>query len=149
MHHRLGAAPGVPPPAGIGYGAGLAVALFAMQGECPRPRPRPARRSPRPARAELSSLATNQYQLLTMTNGMTIRAGVSPRHPRPPRTRSRSRGAQVISLIFRKSLRLSGRARAKHSTGQITTLISTDATRLDLASAMIHKCVPSPRRARC
>ena len=27
-------------------------------------------------RAEVSSLATNQYQILTMTNGMTIRAGV-------------------------------------------------------------------------
>lgn len=26
--------------------------------------------------AEVSSLATNQYQILTMTNGMAIRAGV-------------------------------------------------------------------------
>ena len=48
---------------------------------------------------------------------------------------------QVISLIFRKSLRLSGRARLKHSSGQITTLISADAARLDLASATIHKYV--------
>lgn len=92
-------------PRGIGYGIGLAIALFAMQ--------------------EVSSLATNQYQLLTMTNGMTIRAG-------------------VISLIFRKSLRLSGRARLKHSTGQITTLISTDATRLDLASAQVHNLWVNP-----
>ncbi|GJJ12857.1 hypothetical protein Clacol_007102 [Clathrus columnatus] len=90
-------------PRGIGYGIGLAVALFAMQGH----------------------LATNQYTILTMTNGMTIRAG-------------------VISLIFRKSLRLSGRARMKHSSGQITTLISTDATRLDLASAQVHNLWVNP-----
>ncbi|KIJ49226.1 hypothetical protein M422DRAFT_225864 [Sphaerobolus stellatus SS14] len=95
----------VPAPRGIGYGIGLVIALFAMQ--------------------ELSSLATNQYQILTMTNGMAVRAG-------------------VISLIFRKSLRLSNRARAKHSTGQITTLISTDATRLDLASALVHNLWINP-----
>jgi hypothetical protein len=30
---------------------------------------------------EISSLATNQYQIITMTNGMTIRAGVSSSLP--------------------------------------------------------------------
>ncbi|KAF8500114.1 multidrug resistance-associated ABC transporter [Gautieria morchelliformis] len=105
VYNRLGAKSGLAPPRGIGYGIGLAVALFAMQ--------------------EVSSLATNQYQLLTMTNGMAIRAG-------------------VISLIFRKSLRLSARSRIKHSSGQITTLISADASRLDLASATVHNLWINP-----
>ncbi|KAG6889349.1 hypothetical protein C0992_005577 [Termitomyces sp. T32_za158] len=44
-----------------------------------------------------------------MTTGLMMRAG-------------------VIGAIFRKSLRLSGRARLEHTAGQITTMISTDAT---------------------
>lgn len=60
----------------------------------------------------------------TMTTGLSVRTG-------------------VIGNIFRKSLRLSGRARLEHSVGQITTMISTDATRLDLVSAFVHKCVSS------
>jgi ATP-binding cassette, subfamily C (CFTR/MRP), member 1 len=47
----------------------------------------------------------------------------------------------VIGTIFRKSLRLSGRARSEHSVGQITTMISTDASRLDRSAAFFHKCV--------
>ncbi|KAL0574913.1 hypothetical protein V5O48_007057 [Marasmius crinis-equi] len=35
------------------------------------------------------------------------------------------------STVFRKSLRLSGKARADHTTGEIMTMISTDATRVD------------------
>ncbi|KAF8960708.1 ATP-dependent bile acid permease [Flammula alnicola] len=50
----------------------------------------------------------------------------------------------VIGNIFRKSLRLSGRARAEHSVGQITTLISTDATRLDALSFLGHFLWDSP-----
>ena len=46
---------------------------------------------------------------------------------------------QIIGNIFRKSLRLSGRARAEHSIGQITTLISKDATHLDAMSAFGHQ----------
>ncbi len=46
---------------------------------------------------------------------------------------------QVIGAIFRKSLRLSGRARLTHSVGQITTMISTDSARLDRNSYAIHK----------
>ena len=74
VYHRFGAVPGVPLPQGIGYGVGLAVALFAMQGECGPDPVRPG--SPFP-HAEVSSLATNQYDILAMTNGMMIRAGVS------------------------------------------------------------------------
>jgi hypothetical protein len=40
---------------------------------------------------------------------------------------------------FRKSLRMSGRAKIDHSVGQITTMISTDASRLDNFSAFGHK----------
>ncbi|KAF8580407.1 multidrug resistance-associated ABC transporter [Ramaria rubella] len=107
--------PGQAPPRGIAYGIGLAIAVFGMQ--------------------EVSSMATNQYQILTMTNGMTIRAGVNSLSLI---CKTGTNCLQVISLIFRKSLRLSGKARLKHSSGQIATLISTDATRIDLASMMIH-----------
>ncbi|KAH8110166.1 multidrug resistance-associated ABC transporter [Phellopilus nigrolimitatus] len=45
---------------------------------------------------------------------------------------------QVIGSIFRKSLRLSGRARTKHSVGQVTTMISTgNDTRLSLAHYLL------------
>ncbi|KAJ7503910.1 hypothetical protein B0H11DRAFT_2352827 [Mycena galericulata] len=37
----------------------------------------------------------------------------------------------IIGSVFRKSLRLSGRARLEHTVGQTTTIISTDAARLD------------------
>lgn len=47
--------------------------------------------------------------------------------------------AQIVGAIFRKSLRLSGRARMSHSVGQITTMISTDATRLDRSAQFMHK----------
>jgi hypothetical protein len=46
---------------------------------------------------------------------------------------------QIIGSVFRKSLRLSGKARINHSVGQITTMISTDASRLDRFSAFGHK----------
>ncbi|EMD36548.1 hypothetical protein CERSUDRAFT_115579 [Gelatoporia subvermispora B] len=92
-------------PRGVGYGIGLAFALFAMQ--------------------ECSSLMTNHYFILSMTTGMSIRAG-------------------IVGSIFRKSLRLSGRARIKHSVGQITTMISTDATRLDRQSAFAHNLWIAP-----
>ncbi|KIK63265.1 hypothetical protein GYMLUDRAFT_40975 [Collybiopsis luxurians FD-317 M1] len=96
---------GLTRPRGIGYGIGLAFALFVMQ--------------------ESSSLMTNQYMKISMTNGLAIRSG-------------------VIGNIFRKSLRLSGRARNEHSVGQITTMISADATRLDLMSAYLHYLWVSP-----
>ncbi|KAG9103477.1 hypothetical protein FRC06_010585, partial [Ceratobasidium sp. 370] len=68
---------------------------------------------------EVSSLCQNQYFFRAMTTGFLIRTS-------------------VISTIFRKSLRLSGRSRTKHSTGQITTMISADCTRLDFAAGFFH-----------
>ncbi|KAG6877944.1 hypothetical protein C0993_001802 [Termitomyces sp. T159_Od127] len=50
----------------------------------------------------------------------------------------------VIGAIFRKSLRLSGRARLDHTAGQITTMISTDATRIDQFAAFAHFIWVSP-----
>ncbi|KAI0635122.1 multidrug resistance-associated ABC transporter [Trametes polyzona] len=96
---------GLQKPRGIGYGIGLAFAIFAMQ--------------------EVSSLLSNHYQMVAMSNGLCLRTS-------------------LIGAIFRKSLRLSGRARMKHSVGQITTMISTDATRLDRNSAMIHNLWIAP-----
>ncbi|KAG6916302.1 hypothetical protein DXG01_007459 [Tephrocybe rancida] len=50
----------------------------------------------------------------------------------------------IIGTVFRKSLRISGRARLEHSTGQITTMISTDASRLDRFAAFGHNLWVSP-----
>ncbi|EJD37726.1 hypothetical protein AURDEDRAFT_187977 [Auricularia subglabra TFB-10046 SS5] len=50
----------------------------------------------------------------------------------------------LIPVVFRKALRLSGRARSEHTAGQITTIISADITRLDNASAFIHVMWYSP-----
>jgi hypothetical protein len=66
---------------------------------------------------------TNHYQIKVMRIGLTARMGVRP----PPfSSSSRSIAAdasiQLIGCIFRKSLRLSGKARAEHSAGQITTV---------------------------
>ncbi|KAI0795014.1 multidrug resistance-associated ABC transporter [Abortiporus biennis] len=74
---------------------------------------------------ETASLMTNHFMLMTMTTGMSVRTG-------------------VIGSIFRKSLRLSGKARLDHSVGQITTMISTDATRLDRSSAFAHNLWVAP-----
>ncbi|KAJ3915478.1 multidrug resistance-associated ABC transporter [Lentinula edodes] len=74
---------------------------------------------------ESASLMTNHYMQISMANGLAIRTG-------------------IIGNIFRKSLRLSGRARNQHSVGQITTMISTDATRLDTFSANVHNIWVSP-----
>jgi hypothetical protein len=63
---------------------------------------------------------TNQYLLTAMTTGLCVRSA-------------------IIGTIFRKALRLSGRARVEHSVGQITTMISTDSARLDRSSAFFHK----------
>ncbi|KAI0646268.1 multidrug resistance-associated ABC transporter [Trametes meyenii] len=96
---------GLQQPRGIGYGIGLAFAIFAMQ--------------------EVSSLLSNHYQMVAMSNGLCLRTS-------------------LIGAIFRKSLRLSGRARMKHSVGQITTMISTDTTRLDRNSAFVHNLWVAP-----
>jgi hypothetical protein len=45
---------------------------------------------------------------------------------------------KIIGSIFRKSLRLSGRARLEHSVGQITTMISSDVEKFDLLSYLVH-----------
>ncbi|RPD65442.1 multidrug resistance-associated ABC transporter [Lentinus tigrinus ALCF2SS1-7] len=74
---------------------------------------------------ESSSLMANHYQMLAMTNGLCVRTS-------------------IIGAIFRKSLRLSGRARIKHSVGQITTMISTDSARLDRSSSAIHNLWVAP-----
>ncbi|KAI0689828.1 ATP-dependent bile acid permease [Cytidiella melzeri] len=93
------------PPKGIGYGIGLGFALFLMQ--------------------EVASIMTNQFIIITMTTGLSVRTG-------------------VIGAIFRKALRLSGRSRLNHSVGQIVTMISTDATRLDRSTAFSHNLWAAP-----
>lgn len=63
-----------------------------------------------------------------MSNGLSARSGVRPFPPAPQPTLTI---LQLIGNIFRKSLRLSGRARTEHSVGKITTMISADTARLD------------------
>lgn len=77
------------------------------------------------AMQEASSLFMNQGLQALMTTGLYVRTA-------------------VIGTIFRKSLRLSGRARLEHSVGQITTMISTDATRLDRAAWHFNGLWTSP-----
>ncbi|KNZ81013.1 Multidrug resistance-associated protein 1 [Termitomyces sp. J132] len=55
---------------------------------------------------------------------------------------------QTIGSIFRKSLRLSGRAKLEHTVGQITTMISTDATRIDQFAAFAHFIWVAPIQVR-
>ncbi|CAA7257506.1 unnamed protein product [Cyclocybe aegerita] len=77
------------------------------------------------AMQESASLMGNHFSLISMTTGLYVRTG-------------------VVGNIFRKSLRLSGKARAEHSVGQITTMISTDATHLDMFSAFAHHLWSAP-----
>ncbi|KIM43822.1 hypothetical protein M413DRAFT_434825 [Hebeloma cylindrosporum] len=74
---------------------------------------------------EAASLMTNHYMQSSMTIGLSLRTG-------------------IIATVFRKSLRLSGKARVNHSVGQITTMISTDASRLDRFSQFAHNLWVSP-----
>ncbi|KAG5653199.1 hypothetical protein H0H81_001750 [Sphagnurus paluster] len=103
-------------PQGIGYGIGLAVALFAMQGTSTKIYHYIIILNFCP---EVASLLTNHYFQTSQTTGLLVRTG-------------------IIGNIFRKSLRISGRAKLDHSVGQITTMISTDAARLDQFSAFGH-----------
>lgn len=77
------------------------------------------------AMQEISSLMTNHYMMTTMITGVSVRTA-------------------LIGAIFRKSLRLSGRARLDHSVGQITTMISADTARLDRSAAFAHNVWVGP-----
>lgn len=61
------------------------------------------------------------------------------KHINSPRIAAMTTGLYVrtslIGAIFRKSLRLSGKARMEHTGGQVTTMISVDVTRLDAFAA--------------
>ncbi|KAJ7123626.1 multidrug resistance-associated ABC transporter [Mycena epipterygia] len=74
------------------------------------------------AMQEISSLMTNHSTQAMMTVGLSVRTG-------------------IIGSVIRKSMRLSGRARLERNVGQTTTIISTDAARLDQFSQFGHKCV--------
>ncbi|KAF7297335.1 Multidrug resistance-associated ABC transporter protein [Mycena indigotica] len=77
------------------------------------------------AMQEIASLMTNHSQQTMMAVGLSVRTG-------------------IIGAVFRKSLRLSGRARLEHSVGQTTTIISTDASRLDRFCQFGHNVWVSP-----
>lgn len=74
---------------------------------------------------EVSSLLTCHYTLMSMEVGMLVRTS-------------------VIGAIYRKSLRLSARARLDHNVGKITTMISADATRLERNTYNAHQLWVSP-----
>ncbi|KAJ7172563.1 multidrug resistance-associated ABC transporter [Mycena filopes] len=77
------------------------------------------------AMQEVSSLMTNHSQQMMMTVGLSVRTG-------------------IIGSVFRKSMRLSARARLEHTAGQTTTIISTDAARLDRFSQFGHNLWVAP-----
>ncbi|KAJ7730232.1 multidrug resistance-associated ABC transporter [Mycena maculata] len=74
---------------------------------------------------EGASLMTNHSQQTMMAVGLSVRTG-------------------IIGSVFRKSMRLSARARLEHTVGQTTTIISTDATRLDRFSQFGHNIWDAP-----
>ncbi|EFI26686.1 hypothetical protein CC1G_15457 [Coprinopsis cinerea okayama7 len=65
------------------------------------------------AMQQIASLTVNYSVQMTMTLGQSVRAGIT-------------------GMVFRKALRMSGRARQDHSVGQVITMVSTDATNLDM-----------------
>ncbi|KAJ7163116.1 multidrug resistance-associated ABC transporter [Mycena filopes] len=77
------------------------------------------------AMQEVSSLMTNHSQQIMMTVGLSVRTG-------------------IIGSVFRKSMRHSARARLQHTTGQTTTIISTDAARLDKFCQFSHNTWVAP-----
>lgn len=74
---------------------------------------------------EAASLMTCHFTLMSMEVGLLIRTS-------------------VIGAIYRKSLRLSARARLEHDVGKITTMISADATRLERNTYYAHQLWVSP-----
>ncbi|KAJ7746241.1 multidrug resistance-associated ABC transporter [Mycena metata] len=74
---------------------------------------------------EVSSLMTNHSQQIMMTVGLSVRTA-------------------IIGSVFRKSMRLSARARLEHTAGQTTTIISTDSARLDRFSQFGHNMWVAP-----
>ncbi|KAF6760644.1 cadmium ion transporter [Ephemerocybe angulata] len=68
---------------------------------------------------------TNHALKKSMTAGQTVRSA-------------------IVGAAFRKALRLSGRARQEHSVGKIITMISTDATNLELFMSYIHQIWVAP-----
>ncbi|KAJ7459489.1 multidrug resistance-associated ABC transporter [Mycena galericulata] len=74
---------------------------------------------------EVASLTANHSMQTMMTVGLSTRTG-------------------IIGSVFRKSLRLSGRARLEHTVGQTTTIISTDAARLDRFCQFGHNIWDAP-----
>ncbi|KAJ2912814.1 hypothetical protein MD484_g7600, partial [Candolleomyces efflorescens] len=77
------------------------------------------------AMQEGASLMSNHAMKIAMTAGQMIRTGVT--------------GASC-----RKALRISGRARREHTVGQIITMISTDATQLEMFMTYIHQLWIAP-----
>ncbi|KAJ7353075.1 multidrug resistance-associated ABC transporter [Mycena albidolilacea] len=77
------------------------------------------------AMQEVSSIMTNHSQQAMETVGLSVRTG-------------------IIGSVFRKSLRLSARARVEHTVGQTTTIISTDSVRLDRFCMFGHNIWTSP-----
>ncbi|KAM0755919.1 ATP-dependent bile acid permease [Meredithblackwellia eburnea MCA 4105] len=71
------------------------------------------------AMQQAASLFQNQYMQLGMAVGMLMRTS-------------------LISLISRKSLRLSGAARVKHPNGHLITLVSSDASFMEWSAFLVH-----------
>ncbi|RXW22412.1 hypothetical protein EST38_g3441 [Candolleomyces aberdarensis] len=77
------------------------------------------------AMQEGASLMSNHALKISMTAGQVIRTGVT-------------------GAACRKALRISGRARQEHTVGQIITMISTDATQLEMFMTYIHQLWIAP-----
>ncbi|KAF7373644.1 Oligomycin resistance ATP-dependent permease YOR1 [Mycena sanguinolenta] len=113
---------------GIGYGVGLAVALFAMQGTG--------------IKSHVESFAA---ECVGVPSSLLLSAAHRVAHAWPVmQTIGLSMRTAIIGSVFRKSLRLSPRARIEHTVGQTTTIISTDSVRLDRFCLDAHNLWTSP-----
>lgn len=67
----------------------------------------------------INTITVNSYFTITAQTGLKVRTSMS-------------------ALVYHKALRLDARARQAFSTGQIVNLMSTDSSRLDMATTYIH-----------
>ncbi|KIM72411.1 hypothetical protein PILCRDRAFT_16141 [Piloderma croceum F 1598] len=74
---------------------------------------------------QVASLLAVYYTMIAMVTGVSVRTA-------------------LIGAIFRKSFRLSGRARLEHSVGKIMTTISADTAKLDRSAAFAHNLWITP-----
>ena len=112
-----------PKPRSVGYGIGLAFGMFAMQ--------------------MAASVLNYQAQQRGATIGFSTRAAVSLALIFS-RDIAAATDCQLIDLVSRKSMRLSGKARVEFPNGRLVTMVSADCSFLDFAAPQTVNLVVQP-----